>query len=143
MSVRERRLSDVLKRGYSDAEINHIYELGRFHLENGDVTRAEPIMLGITAVAPEFLPAWLGLAYINLLQGNQDAAMATSRQAVKIDPNSIEAHLMLVTCLLGAGDYNSAGALLGEVQERLDRGEGTSNLTRYYKAQLARYERRK
>lgn len=143
MSVRERRLSDVLKRGYSDAEISHVYELGRFHLENGNLTRAEPVMHGIVSVAPEFVPAWLALTYIYLLQGNPDNAISAARHAAKLDPNSIEANLFLITCLLGTGDYNSAGAYLGEVSDRIERGEGNPNLVRYFRAQLARYERRK
>jgi len=143
MNKRERRLSDVLKRGYSDAEIDHIYELGRFHLENGNMASAEPLMQGITVVAPEYVPAWLGLCYIHLLQGNQDSAMNTARHALRLDQNSIEASLFLITCLLSIGDFTSAGALLGEVADRLERGEGSVNLKRYYRAQLARYERRR
>jgi len=144
MTIRERRLSDVLKRGYSDEEIQHIYELGRFHLENGNVSRAEPIMLGLTGVAPEFVPAWLALSYIYLIQGNDDSALNAARHAQRLDVNSVEALLFLVTALLGGGDYNTAGAYLGEVQEKIEAGANDNpNVVRYYRAQLARYESRK
>ena len=135
--------SEILKRGYSDEEINHIYELGRFYLENGDLRRAEAILLGLTEVAPEFSAAWLGMSYIHMQSKNYDPAIYTARQALRVEPNAVEAILFLVTCLLTAGDFNSAGTYLGEVGEMIDSGAvDDPNVVRFYGAQLARYQSR-
>lgn len=135
--------SEVLKRGYSDDEILHIYELGRLCLENGDVRRAESILSGLTYIAPDFAPAWLGMSYVHIQAKNHDAALQAARQALRLDAESVEAMLFLISCLLTHGDYNSAGTYLGEVADRIDGGSvDRPNLVRFYRAQLARYQNR-
>lgn len=136
--------SDKAKRGYSFQEISNIYELGRFFLENGDIHRGEAIMLGLTHVAPEFMPSWLGLAYVNIHVGNFEQALQASRQAYRLDPDSLVAILFLVSCLMSQGDYNTAGTYLGEVSDKIEGGFVTHpNVIRFYKAQLIRYQDRK
>ena len=143
MVVRERRLSEVLKRGYSDTELTQLYELGRSFLENGQIKQAETIMSGLTTVAPEFLPAWLGLVYVLLHKKENDAALSAARHAHRLNPESDEATLYLITCLINTGDYNAAGTLLGEVGDRFTSGAtDNQNLLRFYRAQLARYQAR-
>jgi len=135
--------SEVLKRGYSDDEILHIYELGRLCLENGDVRRAEAVLGGLTHIAPDFAPAWLGMSYIHIQSRNYDAALQAARQAHRLEADSGEAMLFMISCLLTHGDYNSAGTYLGEVGERIDSGlVDHPNVIRFYRAQLARYQNR-
>lgn len=141
--VRKRVASEVLKRGYSDEEVAHIYELGRLSLENGDLRRAEAIMVGLTEVAPDFSSAWLGLAYIHIQNRNFEAAVQSTRQALKVDPGSREAMLYLIACLLTTGDYSSAGTYLGELSEMIESGTlEDPNMLRFYRTQLARYQSR-
>lgn len=133
--------SELLKRGYSDEEIAHIYELGRLCLENGDIRRAEVVFEGITKIAPEFAPGWLGAAYIYIQNKNLDDAIYAARQAMRLDPDFSEAMLYLVSCLLTVGDYSAAGTYLGEIGEKIEGGSITHpNMIRFYKAQLARYQ---
>lgn len=134
---------DIQRSGYSDEEVQFVYELGRFCLENGDVRRGEQVMQGLTQVAPEFAPAWLGLSYIHILQNNFDAAIYAARQALNVQPNFLEAMLFLVACLLTTEDYTAAGTYLGELGERIEAG-GVDNphITRFYKMQLGRYQNR-
>lgn len=138
-----RRPSELLKRGYSEEEIANIYELGRFCLENGDFRRAEVIFKGVTAVAPDFAPAWLGKAYLNTHNKNYDEAVEAARQALRVEPDSVVAMLFLVACLLTVGDLNSAGTYLGEVSECIENTSAHPNVVRFFKAQLARYQTRK
>lgn len=144
MDLPQRRSpSEVLKRGYSDEEIAHLYELGRFFLENGDLRRAEVLLTGITEVAPEFAPGWLGMAYIQIQSKNIDGAIFSARQALRVEPGMAEAILYLATCLLTTGDLNAAGTYLGEVGEMIDSGAiDDANIVRFYRAQLARFQSR-
>ncbi|MCB0336737.1 MAG: hypothetical protein KDD62_10545 [Bdellovibrionales bacterium] len=143
-SKRERRPSEVLKRGYSDAEVENLYALGRFYLENGELGKAKNIMAGLVEVAPDYYHAWLGLAYIHIYQENYDQAIFASRQALRANPQSIAALLYQVACLLCVGDYNAAGTYLGEVGEKIEAGKvDRPELLRFYKAQLARYNNRR
>ena len=137
----ERALPEAHRRGYSDDELAQIYELGRFSLENGDVRRAESIMFGLNEVAPEFAPGWLGSCTIHTQNKNYDGAVHAARQALRADPESPEAMLYLICCLLTVKDFNAAGSFLGEVGERVDTNAiNTPNLLRFYRAQLARYQ---
>lgn len=140
---RQRLNSEVVKRGYSDEEVAHLYELARFSLENGHTRRAESITVGLVEVAPEFGPAWLALSFIHIQNASYDAAISAAKQALKIDPQSLAGMLFLVTCYLNTGDFNSAGTLLGEVGERIDSGAaGDPSVVRFYRAQLARFQAR-
>ena len=128
---------------YADEEVSSIYRLGRFFLENGDLTRAESLMQGLVEVAPHFAPAWLGVAYVAVMKGEVEHALSAVRQALKIDGESVDVQLFLIACLLTAGDYNAAGSFLGEVQEKIDRGEvANPDHVRFYQVQLARYQYR-
>ncbi|NLF25378.1 MAG: tetratricopeptide repeat protein [Deltaproteobacteria bacterium] len=135
--------SELLKRGYSEDEISHIYELGRLFLENGEVRRAEAIFQGLTEIAPEFPAGWLGLSYVGIQNKNLDDAIFAARQALRLDPEFNEALLYLVCCLLSIGDYTTAGTYLGELGEKIEGGAITHpNMIRFYKAQLMRYQNR-
>lgn len=136
-------MADVERGDYLDNEVDSIYELGHFFLENGDLRSGEILMDGLTQVAPEFYPAWLGMAYVALLDGALEIALRCAEQAVKLAPHSIEALLYLVVCSLSSGDYNKAGTYLGEVGEKVDNEEVVDpQLIRFYRAQLIRYQNR-
>lgn len=141
--VRARVPSEVLRRGYSDEELSHIYELARLYLEMGNVKSAEIILSGLVEVAPDFAPGWMGMAYIQMLSKNYEAASLAARNALRVVPGSPEALLYLVACLLTLGDFNSAGSFLGEIQEKIDTGVSLpQEVVRFYRMQLARYQNR-
>src|SRR5690606_6269040 len=103
--------------------VSGIYTLGRRLLERGELPLAEPIFVGLTEVCPDFAPGWLGVAYIAAQRGESESALSAAQQAVRIQPDSLEATLFLISALLTVGDVNAAGTYLGEVQERIDRSE--------------------
>ncbi|MBX7137409.1 MAG: hypothetical protein K1X83_05445 [Oligoflexia bacterium] len=141
--VRPRVPSEILKRGYTDDEIANIYELGRLFLENGDLRRGETIMLGLLEIMGEYSPAWLAMSYIHFANKATESAVNAAQNALKHDPESVEAMLALVAGLLTLGDFNSAGTYLGEVGEKLDAGlSDDPRVVRFYKAMLARYQNR-
>lgn len=140
---RKRAISEVLKRGYSDEEVNCIYELARFFLENGDLRRAEVIFQGLIEVAPDYAPGWLGMAYIQVQNKEWDAAIGAARAALRVEPRSAEALLCLAACLLTQGDFHTAGTYIGEVSDLIENGAvENQSIVRFYKAQLTRYQSR-
>lgn len=141
--VRKRVPSEVLKRGYSDEELGHIYELARLMLENGDVHKAEGILHGINQIAPDYAAAWLGMTYVHFVNNNTESAVLAARLALKADPSMSQALLALIAGLMSLGDYNSAGTHLGEVGEKIESGVvDDPRVIRFYRAQLARYQSR-
>ena len=129
--------------GYSDDEISSIYALAVSFLENGVLKQAEIIFAGLVEVLPEFVPAWLGLAYVRGQDGNYDSALVAAQQAVRYDEQSAAAILYLVTFLLTAGDLQSAGTYLGEIADRIESAElQDPQLIRFFRAQMVRYQTR-
>ncbi len=142
-AARPRLSSEVLKRGYSDEEIAHIYELARFSIEIGEFRRGELIASGLVEVAPEFAPAWLCVAFVHLHNRAYDQAIQAAQHALKVDSGSEAALLYLVSGYLGAEDYNSAGTHLGELGELFESGGlDDPHALRFYRALLARYQNR-
>jgi Tfp pilus assembly protein PilF len=141
--LRARSPSEVIKRGYSDDELANIYALGRLFLECGQLRRAEIVFRGITEVAPEFAPAWLGLGYIKMIQGQYDLALVEVSRALRRHPESPEAMLMNVICSLSTGDLNAAGTFLGELKDEIDAQKISDTfLLRLYRSQLIRFQSR-
>jgi tetratricopeptide (TPR) repeat protein len=128
---------------YSADEIVDIYALGKMWLETGQARKAEVIMQGLNSVAPDFLPAWLGMSVVQSTLGNIEAALAAAQRALKIDPQSAQAMLCVVVASLNMNDMSTAGTLLGEVGDLIDAQTVTDpNVSRLYKMQLARYQSR-
>ena len=126
---------------YSKAEILSIYELARFSLENGDIHRSETLFIGLTNVVPDFVPAWLGLAYVYIHNGSDEEALDAAKMAYRYAPDRIEAILFYVSCLLTCGDLNAAGMYLGEVADKVANGVSLSpNVSRFFHLQMARYQ---
>ena len=131
------------RKGYTDEEIECIYRLAYAGLENGNLKQAELIVLGLIEVAPNFIPAWLALAYVRGQDGNYAGAQSASEQALRIDGESIEALLFTVSYLLTNSDMQSAGTYLGEVADRIDNNQLTDpTLIRFFRAQMLRYQNR-
>lgn len=134
---------ELLKRGYSLEEIEHIYALGRIYLESGNLRQASLIFDGLADIVPTFLPAALAQSVIALFERNYSEAMKAAKRALGSNAQSIEATLLLVIAMLGLEDYNSAGTYLGEVREAIEAGTlREKNLVRIYKMLLARYRTR-
>lgn len=129
-----------ISRRYTDSEVQAIFEIGRMHVVAGEIGAGEAIFRGLTDASPDYLPAWLGLSYARYIEGDFEAGLQASRQAMRIDPNSIPGLLMLVNGLLCTDDINSAGAFLGEVREQLEVSTPTAEHRRLYKMLLARYQ---
>lgn len=143
MSGRERAPSELIKRGYSEDEIATIYELGRLHLETGNLKRAEFIFHGLTEILPEFAPGWLGMCYVHIHARDYDLAIYCANQSLRAAPHMTEPLLFLIACLLTTGDYNSAGTYLGEVGDKIQTGlEDRPSIVRFFRAQMARYQYR-
>lgn len=129
--------------GYSDQETESLYSLARLFLMNGDLRRADTILSGLIQVSPRFIPGLLGKMYLQLFQGDLDAAIETGRGVLKQDPGCVEAILYLVACHLSLNDYHAAGTLLGEAGERIEGAHQISPaLSRFYQAQLVRFQAR-
>jgi tetratricopeptide (TPR) repeat protein len=133
----------MIRRGYTDAEIESIFALGRLFLESGTFSRASVILKGLTEVAPEYAPGWLALGYIAIMNGEYEQALGHSNQVLRRNPANPEAMLMNVICSLSTGDINSAGTYLGELKDGID-GEQINNpqLVRLYQSQLVRFQSR-
>jgi len=138
--------SDVVRQGaqrssYSADELVDISALGKMWLETGQVRKAEVIMQGLTSVAPDFLPGWLGMSVVQSTLGNIEAALAAAQRALKLDAQSAPAMMCVVVASLTMNDMSTAGTLLGEVGELIEAQRVTDpNVTRLYKMQLARYQ---
>ena len=142
-NIRPRSPSDMIRRGYTDAEMESIFALGRLLIESGSFLRAAVILNGLTEVAPEFAPAWLALGSIAIMNGEYEQALGFSGQVLRRDPTDPEAMLMNVLCSLSTGDINTAGTYLGELKDGID-GEIINNpqLVRLYQSQLVRFQSR-
>lgn len=140
----KRSPSEIIKRGYTDEEVSHVYELGRKHLENGFIRKAERVFKGLISVVPDYVPALLGLAYVYHYSENAEQAEIHAKKALQIDPMSVEAMLFNIVFLLSSGDFNTAGMYLGEIREKIESGiVNDPKKIRLYKSQIARFQLRR
>ena len=125
---------------YSKEELSDIYALAKMSLETGQVKRAETILRGLIAVAPEFVPGLLAMAVCQSTLGNTESAQDAARRALKAQPDSAAAMMLLVASALTLGDLGTAGTYLGEVGELVDQSRiSDPNLLRLFKMQMARF----
>ncbi len=126
---------------YSADEVLDIYALGKMWLETGQIRKAEVIMQGLNSVAPDFVPAWLGMSVVQSTLGHIEAALAAAQRALKLDAQSAPAMMCVVVASLNLHDMSTAGTLLGEVGDLIDAQKiSDPNVVRLYKMQLARYQ---
>jgi len=117
-----------------------MYALAKMFLETGQIKRAEVIARGLTAVAPEFVPGWLAWSVVSATQGNIEVAFEAARKALKYQPDSSAAMMLIVTTAMTLGDLGTAGTYLGEIKEMIDQGSiSDPNVLRLYRMQMARY----
>ena len=141
--LRQRSPSEVIRRGYSDEEIHNVYSLGRLFLEGGAFRRAETVFRGLIEVAPEFMLARLGLAYVHLVAGEHETVLELSRDILRTNPTHPECMLLTVISSLSVGDLNAAGTYLGELKDEIEAQHITdSALIRLYRSQLVRFQSR-
>jgi len=130
-------------RVYSEQEVQLLYELGRLFLENGELRKAEVIFKGIVSVEPTYVAAWLGLAYLYHYSSQIDEGIAAAKKVVQLEPGSVEGSLFLVIFLYSSGEISTAGAILGEVREKVESGlVRDPNILRIYRSQLERFSSR-
>lgn len=133
--------SEVIRKGYSDEEIRHIYALGKLFLENGQVHKSERIMIGLTYISPNFVPAWISLCYIYYISRQFTKALESIRQAHALEPSNPNVLVLLVLSLLEEQYIREAGTFLGELRELIELGEVESPLIeRLYSSQVMRFE---
>lgn len=65
---------------------------------------------------PRYYPAFLGIAYTYIAEGNADFAERYVRRALDAEPDYVQAHFALASILEGRQDYEGALAELGTVQ---------------------------
>jgi Flp pilus assembly protein TadD len=137
---KENAASDALRAVYSKEEQLDIYALAKMSLETGQCKRAEVILKGLTTVVPEFLPAWLALSVAQASLGNIEGANDSARYALKLQPDSPGAMILIVATSLTMGDQSTAGTYLGELKELIEQGiVSDPNLIRLFKMQMVRY----
>lgn len=86
--------------------------LAASHLDHGDVTRAEPVLVEVVSREPERGQAWKGLGYVQLEQGRLSEARASLETATRLLPDDADAQLLLGNVLYQLGEAEAAlGAL--------------------------------
>ena len=131
---------DSPRASYSKEEQLDIYALAKMCLETGHCKRAELILKGLTTVVPEFVPGWLALSVAQSGLTNIEGANESARRALKLQPDSAAAMVLLVTTALTLGDKSTAGTYLGELKEVIEQGAVSDpNVIRLFKMQMVRY----
>jgi hypothetical protein len=131
---------DTARAVYSKEEQIDIYALAKMNLETGHCRRSEVILKGLTTVVPEFLPAWLALSVAQASLGNFEGAHDSARHALKLQPDSPGAMILIVATSLTMGDQSTAGTYLGELKDLIEQGiVNDPNLIRLFKMQMVRY----
>lgn len=130
-------------RVYSEQEVQLLYELGRLFIENGELRKAEVIFKGIVAVEPTFVAAWLGLAYLYHYSSQTDEGISAAKKVVQLEPGSVEGSLFLAVFLYSSSEISAAGAILGEIREKVEAGSVKDpNILRIYRSQVERFSSR-
>jgi len=136
--------SDSTRTNYSKEELVDIYALAKMFLETGQIKRAEVIAQGLISVAPEFVPGWLVMSVVAATLGSVEVSLEAARKALKLQPDSAPAMMLIVTTAMTLGDAGTAGTYLGEVKEMIEQGRVSDpNLLRLFKMQMARYSQGK
>lgn len=144
---RKRRPSEVLRRGYSNEEIENIYALGRAYIISAKFGSAEKLFKGLSILAPDYVYGHLGLAYCQLLKagGNQELlkkVLLTTKQALRIDPRNQHALIFHIIILLSISEFKSAGSYLGELGEQVESGKSLdADVQKFFNSQKLRFKK--
>lgn len=140
--ITTRSSSHIARHGYSATELNALYSLSRVFLESGEIATAERVARGIISVEPDFIDAWLTLAYVALMREELDEAIHSAKKALALRDSSLEGLLLLVIAHFQLNDFQAGGTYLGEVSDRLAVERARPELRRLYDAQVIRFEER-
>ena len=125
---------------YTPVIIENIFALSRKYIETGALTKAEHLLRGLVTVAPDYVPAWLGLSYCAAVNEDPENALSHARKALKLDPESLNAILSVVTHLISQGEIQEAGTLLGEIHDNFQHEAPETHLKRYFELQILRFD---
>ena len=140
---RPRNPSEILRRGYSDDELHHLYALARISLEAGAIKRAELIAQGLVEINPTFVPGWLILSYVAMWNRDHEQAAHAAQQAFRLAPRDASSMLYSIGTSLLVSDIQEAGTVLGELGELIEAGRVSDpDLVRLYRMLLARFQTR-
>lgn len=142
--TRSSEAPETVRSSYSKEELVDMYALAKMSLETGQIKRAEVITQGLTTVAPDFVPGWLALSVVSASLGNIEHSLEAARKALKIQPDSAPAMMLIVTTAMTLGDAGTAGTYLGEVKEMIEQGRVSDpNIIRLFRMQMVRYSQGK
>ena len=77
-------------------------------LQEGELERAEKLLVRLTRRQPELTGPWLNLARLQLERDDLDAAKASYASALDADPQSCPAHVQLAVLLRREGEFEAA-----------------------------------
>ena len=141
MSERQKALSEHIRRGYSNNEIEELFALAHLFLSIGSIHKAETILKGVVNIAPSYSAAFLGLSYVSIMKEDISEAIKHAETALVADTDSIEAILYLAALLMTSGDNARAGAFIGEAGEMLEKAQlKNASVRKFYNMQLTRYQ---
>lgn len=83
---------------------NEKIRYAEFLAESGKVAEARTLLEEITQKAPDYLPAWRGLAYLALAEKKTDAAKTALEKIFSRDPGNYEGRLTQAQLLLAQND---------------------------------------
>jgi tetratricopeptide (TPR) repeat protein len=84
-------------------------------LRGGDVNEAQTLASRAVQLSPQSASFYDTLARVQIKLGQGQAALATFEQALKLDPNNLDALIGMATALCDAGKRGSAAGLLAQI----------------------------
>ena len=104
--------------------------LGRAHLSLGEIERARELLTASAAREPLLAQAWLGLARLEMVEGNQVSALRHAEEAFRLDPDILEAAMTLGALRLATGDAARAGEVFEAATALAARRQATTAYAR-------------
>jgi tetratricopeptide (TPR) repeat protein len=83
--------------------------------KGGDIAEAQKLASRAVALAPTNASYYDTLARIQAKQGQRESALASFEQALKLDPNNLDALIGMATALCDAGKHAPAAGLLAQI----------------------------
>jgi tetratricopeptide (TPR) repeat protein len=94
------------------------FNLGRAHFARSEYEQARQEFDAAAQLRPDYLPARLAQTQIALLRGDNDVALRSADETLKIAPNNVQATVMRAAALQRLQRYNEARAMLNAVLEK-------------------------
>lgn len=89
-------------------------EYGHFEIQSAHFASARSLFNGLATNAPDYVPAWLGLAEVSLDEKKLDDCATALRKALNLDPGNVDARLL--NARLDLASTNTAKAV-GELEQ--------------------------